>query len=121
MPTKEVATAIKLMFDTTLTDRDNKVPALFSSENLPPEVIHFLASDHNAFDDNIFPFDELKGPFPNSSRMLFCPVMMMMMFPVCQSMMLQPIGRCQLPMMVKAREQLWSRHSFLVRSGWCVW
>jgi hypothetical protein len=101
---EEVAIAVKMMFDTLLTDRDSKVPAPFSSNNPPPDVIHCLASNHNVFDDIVFPFDEPRGPFLKSSWMSFCPTTMMMTLPFCQSMMLRPIERCQLPMMLKVQE-----------------
>jgi hypothetical protein len=61
LSTDEMATVVKLMFDTPLIDRDNEVPTPFSSDDPPLEVIHYLASDHNVFDDNIFLFDESVG------------------------------------------------------------
>jgi hypothetical protein len=100
---KEVATLVKLMFDTSLTSQDNEVLASFSSDNPPPKVIHCLASDHNVFYDNVFPFDEPRGSFLKLSRMLFCLAMMMMMLPVHQGMRIRPIERCRLLMTLKVQ------------------
>jgi hypothetical protein len=45
MSAEEVADAVKMMFDTRLSDQGNVVPAPFSSENLPPEVKFCTTSD----------------------------------------------------------------------------
>jgi hypothetical protein len=66
---KEVAVAVKLMFDKPLTDRGNGVPGSFNSDNLPPEVMYYLSFDCNVFDDNAFPLDEPKGHFLKLSQM----------------------------------------------------
>jgi hypothetical protein len=94
LSTKEVATAVKLMFDTPLTGQGSEVPPPFSSENPLPEVMYCLSPDCIVFYDNIFPLDEPRGPFLKSSRMWFCPVMMMMALPVHPNMMLPLSGRC---------------------------
>jgi hypothetical protein len=66
---KEVAVAVKLMFDKPLTDQGNEVTGPFSSDNPPPEVMYCLSFDYNAFDDNAFPLDEPKGHFLKLSQM----------------------------------------------------
>jgi hypothetical protein len=47
---EEVATVVKLMFDTLVIDQDSEVLAPLTSDNPPLEVIYCLASDHNLFD-----------------------------------------------------------------------
>jgi hypothetical protein len=58
---EEVANAVKLMIDQSLTDRGSEVPAPFSSDDPSPEVIHCLASTHDLLDDDAFLSNEPRG------------------------------------------------------------
>jgi hypothetical protein len=106
---------VGFMFDTELTKQLDIVSTSFSSENPPPEVRSFIASYSGSSNtDNLLPYG-LRGPIPNSLRILFYPAAMKL--PTRLNLISWLIGRGQLSMMLKTWEPLQLRHSFMAQSG----